>query len=193
MRRSVPLIGATASDPTKKCPDCAETVRAEAHVCKHCGYRFDPAADSSPVEPARQTVADFPPTTAAAIGGLVLLAIGSIGPWATILGVSVAGTRGDGKLTLGLAIFAALMLAAQRRLPAAQHRLPVALAFLATLVAAIVAGYDLADIERTVNWVTIFGVQAASAGWGLYVAVLGAVIALLALIAEHSRFFMRAR
>jgi hypothetical protein len=26
---------------TKRCPDCAETVLAEATVCKHCGHRFD--------------------------------------------------------------------------------------------------------------------------------------------------------
>jgi len=25
---------------TKKCPECAETVLADANVCKHCGYRF---------------------------------------------------------------------------------------------------------------------------------------------------------
>jgi len=25
---------------TKLCPDCAETILAEARVCKHCGYRF---------------------------------------------------------------------------------------------------------------------------------------------------------
>lgn len=24
----------------KRCPDCAERVRAEARVCKHCGHRF---------------------------------------------------------------------------------------------------------------------------------------------------------
>jgi hypothetical protein len=23
-----------------RCPDCAERVRAEARVCRHCGYRF---------------------------------------------------------------------------------------------------------------------------------------------------------
>jgi hypothetical protein len=26
--------------PLKQCPDCAETVLADARVCKHCGYRF---------------------------------------------------------------------------------------------------------------------------------------------------------
>jgi hypothetical protein len=27
----------------KKCPDCAETIKKDALVCKHCGRRFDPA------------------------------------------------------------------------------------------------------------------------------------------------------
>ena len=31
------------SHTQKKCPDCAEFVRMEARVCKHCGYRFDAA------------------------------------------------------------------------------------------------------------------------------------------------------
>jgi Uncharacterised protein family UPF0547 len=30
--------------PTKKCPDCAETILADANVCKHCGYRFTPTS-----------------------------------------------------------------------------------------------------------------------------------------------------
>jgi hypothetical protein len=28
-------------DEFKTCPDCAETVRAQARVCRFCGYRFD--------------------------------------------------------------------------------------------------------------------------------------------------------
>jgi hypothetical protein len=27
---------------TRNCPDCAERILADAKVCKHCGYRFDP-------------------------------------------------------------------------------------------------------------------------------------------------------
>jgi len=41
--RPVPQVadaGAAAQGPTRKCPDCAETILAAAKVCKHCGYRF---------------------------------------------------------------------------------------------------------------------------------------------------------
>jgi hypothetical protein len=36
---------ASVGGRTKKCPDCAETVLADAKVCKHCGYRFAPPTD----------------------------------------------------------------------------------------------------------------------------------------------------
>ena len=42
--------------PTKVCPDCAESVLADARVCKHCGFRFNgashaPASRVTPTQP----------------------------------------------------------------------------------------------------------------------------------------------
>jgi predicted RNA-binding Zn-ribbon protein involved in translation (DUF1610 family) len=40
-----PVVAAGAGKATtKKCPDCAETILADAKVCKHCGYRFSATA-----------------------------------------------------------------------------------------------------------------------------------------------------
>lgn len=41
-----PLVVASSGSATKTCPDCAETILAAARVCKHCGYRFAPIAES---------------------------------------------------------------------------------------------------------------------------------------------------
>ncbi|WP_420063884.1 DUF2510 domain-containing protein [Mycobacterium marinum] len=41
---------ASAPVQTKKCPDCAEAILAEARVCKHCGFRF--AADTPQAAPS---------------------------------------------------------------------------------------------------------------------------------------------
>lgn len=41
----------TTSTPTKKCPECAEMVQAEARKCKHCGA----ALVAPPIEPAAPT------------------------------------------------------------------------------------------------------------------------------------------
>lgn len=40
--------------PTKKCPACAEIVKAEAKICRYCRHDFDGDDDYEPVEPRRQ-------------------------------------------------------------------------------------------------------------------------------------------
>jgi len=39
------LKGQIRAGDAKKCPSCAETVRREAAVCRHCGHTFDRAAE----------------------------------------------------------------------------------------------------------------------------------------------------
>lgn len=36
----------------KKCPKCAETVRKDASVCKHCGHEFSVEVEPTPVPQA---------------------------------------------------------------------------------------------------------------------------------------------
>jgi hypothetical protein len=38
------------AEPTKRCPDCAETILEDARVCKHCGYRFGEEARQHAVD-----------------------------------------------------------------------------------------------------------------------------------------------
>jgi hypothetical protein len=45
------LFGSTRRAKLKKCPDCAEHIRADAKVCRHCGFRFDQPAGGERREP----------------------------------------------------------------------------------------------------------------------------------------------
>ncbi|MDT5015613.1 MAG: hypothetical protein QOD39_1773, partial [Mycobacterium sp.] len=47
--------GTSASISKMKCPDCAETVLADAKVCKHCGFRFATAQTAAQLLPAGAT------------------------------------------------------------------------------------------------------------------------------------------
>jgi len=41
------VSGVSRGEANKKCPHCAEWIKAEAKVCKHCGRDVSPAPDES--------------------------------------------------------------------------------------------------------------------------------------------------
>jgi hypothetical protein len=48
-------VSRAANEPTKKCPRCAESVKAAALVCRFCNHEFDPSSI-----PAADSVAALP-------------------------------------------------------------------------------------------------------------------------------------
>lgn len=61
---------ASEADPSKRCPDCAESVLLHARVCKHCGYRFEESEEGDPTEAAVAVGAQTPPPVTAFRCGL---------------------------------------------------------------------------------------------------------------------------
>lgn len=126
---------------------------------------LDPPA---PPEAKRVSISiSVTPELLAGVIAALLLAVGSVGTWASVGPFSVSGLRGDGSLTLAAAVIALI--------PLLLGRAPgVTLA--AGVVAAAVSIYDLARILPVVDENGLFSV---SVGWGLVISAL-ASIALLA-------------
>lgn len=92
------------------------------------------------------------------------MVIGSVGPWASVFGISVAGTQGDGQVVVALAAIAAVLLALtpNPRPTGATGKLTAimvcaALAFATTL-------YDAINLSSNSELVRL--------GWGLILAML---------------------
>ena len=102
--------------------------------------------------------------------GFIVVAAGSVAPWATTILGSLSGFNGDGKITGGLAV-AGLTLLMVRWLP---------LASLAGLAALGVGLYDLLRLHHAVHDAVLFGAHIAQVGSGPYAVVAGGVVALLA-------------
>ena len=63
------------NDDETTCPQCAETIKAAAKVCKHCGYRIDGVAsqanEQQPTIPSHTPIQFKPWYAVAGVGGLV--------------------------------------------------------------------------------------------------------------------------
>ncbi len=117
------------------------------------------------------------------IGGYAaagLVVIGSLGPWSSVLGISVAGTEGDGVITIALALLSAagiyLTTSSDGEPPIKAHWVTVALASLCLLIAVV----DVVDVAAT---------EEVSPGWGLWLLLLSSI----ALVLVSVRLLQRLR
>lgn len=112
-----------------------------------------------------------------AIVGAVLIGIGSVLPWAKVESqfgdLSVAGTEGDGVITLIAAVV--LAIGGFMRIKSPGSTFAKVLIVLSALVAGVTAAYDMSSISD------IGGNEfaTASVGIGLYVVLAGAVVGML--------------
>lgn len=105
----------------------------------------------------------------AALISCVAIVIGSLGPWATTIFASKAGTSGDGVFTLILAVVTALLLLTMD--PTHRNWRVVVGAGLGA-VALFIAVYDVIDINSSTQ--TVFGIEAqvVKVDWGLWLTAL---------------------
>lgn len=111
-----------------------------------------------------------------------LMIVGAIGPWATVFILSVSGLEGDGWLVLVPGVIVLAMVAVHRRRRSGdgfRPWWPFAVGLAATAIATATAIYDVVNIESVAG--DELGI--VSVGWGLWMAVVASVSAMLALVA----------
>jgi hypothetical protein len=117
------------------------------------------------------------------LGSAVAMAMGALGPWASVLGISINGTdlSKGGKVVLGLAVVAGLCVLGQSQSPAL-----IVVGFLAGAVAFVVTIHDRTRVTTLIHSAGPFG-SLAKVGWGLNLALAAAVsVVLQSLVAAAS-------
>lgn len=108
---------------------------------------------------------------------IVVVAVAAFLPWVSIFGISISGIRGDGALTLLLAVAGGVLLALQTGLVKGREKLPdnlsdkvieIALVALAAVVA-LIGLLDMSGAAAIGLYLTLFGGIAwvVGAGWQL--------------------------
>lgn len=165
----------------KVCPECAETVKLEARVCRFCGYRFEPEAHADTAFAPAQAVpvvlstAGFGRRQWFVVWGLasvLLMLIGSFGPWLTALGSSVGGTDGsnDGWVVVAAGVIGGLIFVTTR-----SNRGAGLWALIAGVIAAIVTIHDRSHVSSVISQSGAFAQALVHVGWGLNLAMVASI------------------
>jgi Uncharacterised protein family UPF0547 len=111
---------------TKVCPDCAEAVKAQARVCRFCGYRFDTSTEQAGAS-APETIFARPTDRRGwfllwGLTSALLMVFGVLGPWiriGTLAGGGVAERHAGAVLVLVAAVIGGALLVVWRQRQAA--------------------------------------------------------------------------
>lgn len=109
-----------------------------------------------------------------ALVGAAAVAVGSLGPWATVGVISAAGTRGDGKITLIAAVIAGLTI-----LLGKSNRGPTVLVVILAIICAAVGVSDSVNVNNDLSSSPLLS-AVAGVGWGLYAVIAGSVVMFIA-------------
>jgi hypothetical protein len=109
------------------------------------------------------------------IGSAVAMAMGALGPWASVLGISINGTdfSNGGKVVLGLAVLASLCVLGQPQSPVL-----VVVGLLGGLAALAITIHDRDRVTSLLHNAGPFS-SLAKVGWGLNLALAAAVSVVL--------------
>jgi hypothetical protein len=100
----------------------------------------------------------------------------------TVVIASIAGTAGDGKISLALAGAALLAVLLTRG-----RGIGLGFAVVLCIVIAASVGYDIVHIEHVAVHTTLLGHRVFSPAWGLYATLIGATVAIVGFIAPANR------